>query len=273
MAWCRERLLVPGQALSASLAFAPAADQGPILAIRSVVAELHEAASAHSDPGLVAARLGWWRTALDGQADHPALSALSQSGAAARLPDCAFVGLLDGLAREQQGLRFERYEEMWELCRATGGQAALVEFRLHDVAPNADCPALDLGAAAAALRIARDLVVDARAGRWLVPLDLQAQFQVGRVDALAEQVGPGWDGLVRTLVERALRSGEAAARRMPLPHRHLLIHWAVDRRLARALISRPRAVLQRRLLPGHAGNVWTAWRTARRLERVSGQGG
>ncbi len=259
-------MLVPGQPLSASLLFAPEADRSAILALRTVCAELIEAARRVSDPAVARATLNWWQETLSGQHGHPAAAALASSGAAQRLPDDVFRPLLDGLQTTLEPNRFERFEELWEYCSARFGTAALVEFSLNERPTRSEtCPAMELGAAGGVLRVVRDLVPEARANRWLVPLDLQAQFQVARMDALSDQVGPGWDGLVRTLVERALRRGDVAVGHLEPRHRHLVIHWALDRRLARMLLKRPRDVLNTRVLPGHAGNVWTAWRAARRV--------
>ncbi|TVS12356.1 MAG: hypothetical protein EA419_05335 [Wenzhouxiangella sp.] len=271
LAWCRERMLVPGQPLSASLLFIPEPDRAAILALRTVCAELTEAARRVSDPLVASAKLSWWRQTLSGRYAHPAVAALESTGAAQRLPDGVFQPLLDGLQATVEPARFERFEELWDYCGAGYGRAAEVEFSLNErSAEGADGMAMELGSAGGLLRVVRDLVPEARQNRWLVPLDLQAQFQVARMDALGDRVGPGWDGLVRTLVERALRRGDEAASRLGPGHRHLVIHWAVDRRLARVLLQRPRDALKTRILPGHAGNVWAAWRAARRLQRRGG---
>lgn len=267
LAWCRERLLVPGQPLAASLLFAAVDDRDPILAIRALGAELLQLLDGPSEPGLLSARLSWWQGALRGQAEHPVLVAWSQAfnaGAGHSLAPGAFAGLLDAVAQAGGSARFERFEELWQQCRSLGGAVAAIEFGLHGGSSVEEDAALELGASSWLLRRVRDIALDARQNRWLVPLDLQAQFQVARQDVMEARGGPGWHGLVRTMLTRALRSGEAAADRLGPAHYHLKIHWAVDKRLASALAGRPEAILQRRLLPGHAGNVWTAWRAARR---------
>lgn len=263
--WCRDRLLVPGNPLAASLLFVHPPQRERILALRGLVTELAALDDPAAEQPVREARFGWWHQALAEGAPHPALEAMVDSGADERVSPDLLLALLASIGSAAMNQRFERYEQLWSHCLAIGGEAARLEARLVGTQEQDDSAAAALGGAGYLIRVVRDLALDARSNRWLVPLDLQAQFQVARSDAIATRTGPGWDGLVRTLLERALREGDAARARLSTSHRHLHIHWALDRRLAARLARRPGAIVQRRILPGHAGNVWTAWRAARRL--------
>lgn len=263
-------MLVPGQPLAASLLFAAAADRDAILVVRSLSAELLRLLDGPPEPGLLSARLGWWQRALAGQTEHPALNAWATAVASRALDTQSASRLLAGLAQAAQGARFERFEELWAQCRALGGEAAALEYRLHGPETEGLEPALELGAAGWLLKRVRDIPRDAQFNRWLVPLDLRAQFQIARQDVIEGRDGPGWRGLVQTLVSRAVQRGDSAARELGPEHRHLYVHWAVEKRLAAALAGRPQNIFKRRVLPGHAGNVWAAWRAARRLQRLRG---
>ncbi len=265
--WCRDRLLVPGNPLTASLLFVRADTRDQILAVRTVVSELAALVQAEADESVTSAKLGWWRQALRQGAAHPALMALEHSGAARTVSPEAFIQLLDTIGQDLARPRFEQFEQLSAHCRGLGGEAARLEALLDRPDGATSGAAIDIGAAGYLLKIVRDLGLDARVGRWLVPLDLQAQFQVGRIDAAEGKGGPGWDGLVRTLVERAVRAGATGAQEVGRQHPHLAICWALDRRLAVQLARRPREVLERRLLPAHFGNVWTAWRAARKISK------
>lgn len=266
MQWCRDRLLVPGQPLTASVLFVEPADRDSLLALKALSAELARLNDATLDPSVMATKAGWWRQALAEGADHPALLAMIESGAVERVRPVELTPLLELILDESQAPRFERYEELWSHCHAIGGEAARLEAALCSGWTEADNrPAAVLGGAGYLLRLVRDLGSDADMNRWRVPLDLQAQFQVARSDAVSATVGPGWDGLVRTLVERAVRAGNLAAEALSHRQRHLHLQWALDRRLAAKLVRNPKRILKQRILTGHAGNVWTAWRAARRL--------
>ena len=273
LAWCRERMLVPGQPLMASLPFAESADRDCILAIRALGSELLALGTGTPEPELLSARVQWWQGALAGQAEHPALRALSEAQCGARIEPAAFAPLLARVANSVMQPRFERFEEFCEYGRETGGALAVLEYRLKDESARGAAAATDIGMAGWILRRVRDIAQDARLNCWLLPLDLQAQFQVARQDVLQAMGGPGWQGLVRTLVARTLELGDEAACSLGSRHRHLLIHWAVEKRLAAMLVGRPDEVLRRRLLPGHAGNVWVAWRAARKLQKEAVKAG
>lgn len=265
--WCRNRLLVPGNPLAASLLFVDPVEHDRILALRALITELAALDDPSAEPMVRAAKFGWWRQALIEGAPHPVLQAMAGTGASRQVQLDMLLPLLAAIASSSDNLRFERQEELWDHCLSIGGEAARLELRLDGPGDPHESRARALGAAGYLVRLVRDLAVDARQNRWLVPLDLQAQFQVARGDALDIRGGPGWDGLVRTLLARALREGQAAASALPAGNRHLHIHWSLDQRLASRLARRPDAILRRRILPGHAGNVWTAWRAARRLSR------
>ncbi len=265
--WCRDRLLVPGNPLAASLLFLSPAQRDRTLALRALIAELTGLDDCSAEADAVGAKLGWWQKALVEGAPHPALTAMAESGAAQCVAPAALLPLLESIGAGRLNARFERYEQLWAYCLAIGGEAARIELYLAGDGESDARAAAALGAAGDLIRRVRDLSLDAAHNRWLVPLDLQAQFQVARRDALDTRGGPGWDGLVRTLLERAMREGQAAVGCLPQQHRHLHIHWSLDRRLAGRLARRPAQILERRILPGHAGNVWTAWRAARSLDR------
>jgi len=265
-AWCRERMLVPGQPLMASLPFAEASDQKAILAIRTLGSELLGVVAGTPEPALVNARVNWWRGALAGAAEHPALRALAEANCNTRVAPAAFLPLLAAVETSARQPRFERFEELCEHGRQLGGQLAALEYRLKAESADDAGAATEIGTAGWLLRRVRDIAHEARLDRWLVPLDLQAQFQVARQDVLDARGGPGWHGLIRTLVTRALAMGEGAAVGLGPEHRHLLIHWAVEKRLASIMAGRPERILRERLLTSHAGNVWVAWRAARKLQ-------
>jgi 15-cis-phytoene synthase len=271
---CRARLLVPGNPLTASLPFADPAHQDAILALRSVISEIAGIAGQVSEISVARAKLAWWQEALvSPENPHPVRQALVETEVDRHLKPDYFQPLLEGVSRSLANPRFENRNEAWQFFRAVGGAATALEARLLEPERVDFDPAIELGAAAYQIRVTRDLVIDARANRWLVPLDLQAEFQVSRQAALEKGPTLAFNGLVRTLLSEAVRQGEQAAGVLagenPSLHRHLLIQWALEKRLATRIARRPENIFERRILPGHLGNVWQAWRAARRL-KISG---
>ncbi len=267
--WCRERLLVAGNPLAASLLFAPEKEKERILALRCLASEIAASASEISEPEVASSRLEWWRSALsEPDNPHPALRAVKESGADERLQPADFEPLVDGVAAAIEQPRFERFAELWQFCCRIGGSVSLLEARLLGV-DDSDADSLrELGGAHYLTRVVRDLVIDARANRWLVPLDFQADYQVSRQDALEERPSPAFAGLVRAMLAESVGRGDKAVARMAASQRcrqvHLLAEWALGRRLARIIDRRPQRLFNERVLPGHWGNVWTAWRAARK---------
>jgi len=280
--WCRDRILVPGNPLTASLLFADPEQRDRILALRTLVGELGGAVEA-SEGQVGQTKLEWWRNALAGELPaaqrHPAVQALTESGALAGMNFTEVAALIDAVGELLDQPRFERMAELWSFCERIGGQAVVLEGYLLDADAVSHTDTVDglrtLGAAAYLIRLVRDIAMDARANRWWVPLELQAEYQVSRMDVVESKASSGFYGLVRTLVLEAIKRSQSATEAIPAQqawiHRHALIYWALDRKLGLTLARKPRRLLERRVLPAHAGNVFAAWRAARRLRRRAGR--
>ncbi len=267
LAWCRERLLNPGQPLAASLPFADPEQRDRILALRALISEIAGSGEQAGEGERLAATLAWWQSALVENNAHPAIQAARSSGVFDRLNASDFAPLMFAVARAAENPRFTRLSDLWAFCRELGGHAARLEWRLLE---DSDAEAaLELGAAAYLIRITRDLAIDARHNRWLVPLDLQADFQVSRQDALKSELSGGLSALILSLLSEAVARGQRAATSIQPDqarrHRHLLLQWALDQRLAAHIARRPARILKARITPSHPGNVWRAWRSARAL--------
>lgn len=275
--WCRQRLLVPGQPLSASLLFVSNPQRDQLLVLRALIAELASVADRVTDAGVAQAKLAWWLEAVQSPDNaHPLVQAGRTVGLWQALPpDCwrrDLERLVQGVLQAMSPPRFNHLDELWAHCMSVAGPAASLEWALwRDKQEDATTEeALQtLAAAGYWIRLVRDVAGDARANRWLLPLALQAEYQINRQDVLASRGGLAWDGLIRAWLSASLKRAQAAVANLEgelaWRHRHSLIMFALDQRLAQALARRPQRLLRQRVLPGHWGNVWVAWRTARRL--------
>lgn len=267
--WCEARILVPGNPLTTSLVFAPRDQRDRILVLRTVIAELAAIPGAVSDIAVAQRKLDWWRQALSNpqQQTHPALVAMTETGLVQSLSPGDWETLIQGVASSLNAPRFEQFEELWAHCRDIGGAAAVLEARLIDSDIDLE-PFFGLGTSGYLVRVVRDLALDAREQRWLVPLDLQAEFQIDRQQVAEGRDSRHWRALVLEILARAYKHRRAALAALDPEqasrHRHLLISTALDERLARVLARRPGRILKTRVLPGALGNLYIAWRTARR---------
>lgn len=262
---------MPGNPLAASLLFVDADTQARVLALRAVVMELAQISELSHEPTLATAKLNWWREAIVENRAHPALEALTASGARSDAVIQDLLALCLAVETSLDNQRFETTEQAWMQCRHLGGLAMRIEFEALGTDPTDDAldAASELGAAGYWMRWIRDIAGDAHQGRWYVPLDIQADYQINRQHVLDEKGGAAWVGFIRALVSVGLERSEQARKVLTGAGQkqalHPLITQALDRRLAGALVGRPERVLKTRLLPSHAGNVWVAWRRARQV--------
>jgi phytoene synthase len=274
LAWCRERILVPGNPLTASLLFADPDHRDSILVLRTLVSEIG-AAIGSEDQGVARTRLAWWREAVAGTQPaaqrHPVMAAMQAVGMASRIESAGLLELIESIELLLENPRHESRDELWALCRRIGGQSLALEACLLGGDQGVAAHLAEIGASAYLIRMTRDLAMDAAANRWWVPLDLQAEYQLSRADVVERKSGRALDGLIRTLVHDAMKRAQDAVSSLEADdrwvHRHALVHWSLDRRLGARIDRRPAQVLERRILPSHSGNVWTAWRCARRVRK------
>lgn len=282
--WCRDRLLVPRQPLMASLLFAPQPQRDQILVVRTLISEIASISDLTNEPSLATAKLAWWRDALSKRLPHPAILAMDQVITPTTDLSSRLISLVDSLEASIPSPRFETTNQAWAYAQRLGGAASTIEWLMlasRDDGHQCDekttallmAAVVDLGASSYWARWIRDLPMDARSGQWFVPLDIQADYQLNRHSVAEGPPTAAWSGMVRTLVTTALKKMDEAESRL-VGHSngafdHLLISAALDRRLLRLCAQNPVKLLDTRLLPGHAGNVWTAWRRARRCRSTA----
>lgn len=279
VAWCKSRLVVPGHPLALTLPYAPDHRRDGLVALWTVVGEIASVPGDVSDPGVAKRKLGWWREALADGLPHPAVQAWLASGAAQKVPASAFDPLIDAVATEIVPPRFEQVQALEQHCRAIAGPGALLEAMLvtDRADPHEDETAalVRLAAAGYRIRITRDLVLDARQERWLVPLELQAEYQITRQHVAAGEGGRRLDALVRHMAGDAMLAidketadlSPAAAWR----NRHFLLRMQLDRNIGRKLLRRPGRVVAERVAPGRMSDAFALWRRARAMRKAAGR--
>lgn len=274
--WCRQRYLVPGHPLALTLPYAASDRRDALLALNAVIAEIAGIPGQVSEPEVARRKLGWWRQALEQRDAHPAIQAWQASGAAKSVPAEEFDDLIAAVAREIDPPRFEQSRELEAHARAVAGPAARLEVRLLEASVSAADALAEMAGAMYRVRIVRDLVLDARQNRWLVPLELQAEYQLTRQQVAAGEPDYRLAALVRHMAGDALQAHDRALQSLQPEaawrHRHLVLRLHLDRTLGQALLRRPLAVRQKRLATVGLLALFSLWRRARRLRRASRSG-
>ena len=274
--WCRVRYLVPGHPLTLTLPYAEPADRDALLALRALIGEIAAVPGDVSEPEVASRKLGWWMDALEQHPPHPVLEAYRDSGAAERVPACRLGGLVTAVRATVDAPRFETDAELDRHARELASPAAQAEAAL--VAPDGDEAAVvetleRMAAAAYRVRLARDLVLDARHGRWSVPLELQAEFQLTRAQVAEGEVPHRVHALLAHLAARGVQAIESERSALPASaawrHRHAVLTAELDRRLGLVLVRRPARGLEERISVTGPRAAFGLWRRARRLRRAA----
>ncbi|HMB39487.1 MAG TPA: squalene/phytoene synthase family protein [Wenzhouxiangellaceae bacterium] len=277
VAWCASRLLVPGHPLAITLPYAPVGQRDAIVALSAIVGEIASVPGDVSDADVARRKLGWWREALAEGLPHPAVQAWLKSGAAQHVPASGFDPLIDAVATEILPPRFEQSEALEQHCRGIAGPGALLEARLVGLGADPDADEarrlIRVAAAGYRIRITRDLVMDARQERWLVPLELQAEYQISRQHVVSGQGGRRLDALVRHMAGDAMLAIDREINALPAAtawrNRHFLLRVQLDRNIGRKLIQKPSRVMQERVAPGRMSDAISVWRRARVLRKAA----
>lgn len=273
--WCRARYLVPGHPLTLTLPYAEASDQEALLALRALVGEIAAVPGDVSEPEVARRKLDWWREALVRSASHPVLDAFRDAGAAERVPVDVLLGLIDAVGTTVAAPRFETETALDRHARDLTGPAVEAEAAL--VAADRPGPEVigrlaDLAAAGYRVRLARDLVLDARHGRWSVPLELQAEFQVSRVQVAEGEAPHRVRALLAHLAGAGVRAIEQAREALPSDaawrHRHAVLSGELERQLGLRLVRSPARSLERRLVAAGPRAALALWKDARRLRKA-----
>lgn len=273
---CAELALAPGTEFEGLFRFLPAGDQDFLLSLEAMFRSLRDVPLAVSDPSVGMAKLGWWqqelaRAPVEGS-QHPVVRALLESGALDALDPDTFGDYLHALVTDLQAdpvmdgaaLRERLMRTAGAEARMLAGQGRLSAARLEVT-----------GAAARLLELMRTLGGPGGAHAWL-PMDLVAKHQVREAaKPTPEQRAP----VIADLAALAQAWRSEANLKADIAHtpgeRQLVLRDVLVARRLRQAEAQPERWLSRGGRGG-VGDVFSAWRVARRLahamERDPGAG-
>jgi len=142
--------------------------------------------------------------AYEGQAEGPIFTALSETVRRLEIPKQLLLDLLSAFKQDTEKSRYETWEELLDYCRRSAdpvGRLVLLVFgyREPELLPLSDaiCSGLQLA------NHWQDVALDLRKDRIYIPRQLLALHGVPEWDLNAGRVTPGFESLMKELVERA----------------------------------------------------------------------
>lgn len=139
--------------------------------------------------------------------DHPVDRAFSETVRGFGLPPAVTLALIEGLAWDAQGRRYETFDELCDYAARVAGAVGVMMATLMDRrAPEVLARAADLGVAMQLSNIARDVGADAAMGRVYLPLSWLREAGIDPDAFLANpQFSPALGGVVARLLAEADR--------------------------------------------------------------------
>jgi len=263
-----------GSPLWYALLFTPEPQRAAVAALLELRADVLDSARRPSEPEVARARLQWWRAEIagfgSGREQHPMTRALREAGAEGVVQAEYLLELVDAAESELNESPCRNYAELSLYCYRSSGVLHEMLAGLLGLTDPANERAVRkyaqrLGTGVRLVEIIAGLPDDLAAGRRLLPRDwimeTGATEQIGANQALD---GALTECLDRLAGEARLALDEAEALLPPAERprqRTGLVLAALHRRQLAKLHAdafKPRGV------PGNLGNLWTAWRAARR---------
>ncbi|NIP71558.1 MAG: presqualene diphosphate synthase HpnD [Gammaproteobacteria bacterium] len=274
--YCGEKAAPAGSSLRYSLLWVPPPERAAVLAVHALRHELREAAVEVSDPGVAAAKLGWWREELDrldqGTPRHPVTQALQAARGNFDLRGEYLQEILEGAETDLEQSRFESFKDLSLYCHRLSGSAGVLcaeifGYEDHHTPRYAHA----LAVALQLTRIIRNVRSDAMRGRWYVPLEELQRFALRPADLAHPQTADRARDLFRFQVERARSYFQKALSQLPerdrFAQRAGLAMAAIYRTLLDEIERDGYRLLEHRIELTPLRKMWLAWRTVRRERR------
>lgn len=206
--------------------------------------------------------------AYEGQAEGPIFAALSETVRRLEIPKQLLLDLLSAFKQDTEKSRYESWDELLDYCRRSAdpvGRLVLLVFGYRDpeLLPLSDaiCTGLQLA------NHWQDVAVDLRKDRIYVPRELLVRHGVAEWDLNAGRVTPGFESLMKELVEgaRALfTTGRPLCDRVNRDLRfEMRLTWLGGSGILEGIEKNGYDVFHRRPSYGLGGKLALAWRAWR----------
>ena len=252
-----------------SRVFCSRQDSDRMLALYALFGAIEQLAWLSNDPALLTENAQWWVNELQRpDSAHPVMRALEQTGVRRALPQAAIEQLLNRTLTLSRSEPPADVSALRALCRELYEPRLRLELALADSELELESGWQDLATVGGICQLIRDLASEAGSGFWWVPMSVLARLQKTR----SEIAGQG-NGLGQVLSEMsgelvAAENSDTFERANGKVSLHLqLYHSLLRYRLLDAARNQGKA-LETMLEKVRAGDVYRAWKTARKLRNL-----
>jgi phytoene synthase len=250
--------------------FLPPPRRAAITAFYAFCREVDDVVDEVSDPGVAAAKLGWWRhevaSAFSGQPRHPVMQALMPHVQAFDIRPDHLLAVIEGCEMDLQQSRYLDWPGLQRYCHLVAGVVGEVASAIFGRTEARTIEyAHRLGLAFQLTNIIRDVGDDARRGRIYLPVSELQQFDVKAHEILNRGYSDRFTALMRFQAERAHRTYDEALALLPDTDRRAqrpgLMMANIYRTLLREIEADGFQVLHQRTSLTPLRKLWIAWRT------------
>ncbi|HYN61681.1 MAG TPA: presqualene diphosphate synthase HpnD [Rubrivivax sp.] len=272
--YVQDKAAASGSSFYYAFLFLPAPRRAAITAFYAFCREVDDVVDETSDPGVAAAKLGWWRQEVQasfaGQPSHPVMKALMPLAAKYDIEAAHLLAVIDGCQVDLQQSRFLDYAGLAHYCHLVAGVVGEVAANIFGRSDERTVQyAHRLGLAMQLTNIIRDVGDDARRGRIYLPMAELQQFEVKAQEILKRDSPWGYserfDALMRFQAQRAHRLYDEAMALLPEADRRAqkpgLMMANIYRTLLREIEADSFRVLHQRTSLTPLRKLWIAWRT------------
>lgn len=275
--FCWERILEANSLFRVSHFFAPNGIAHQLLALHALFASIDLLSSKINDETVTRKKLDWWRfELLSGgieKSRHPVLRYLTETGAAALLPEHAFRLLLDGAELRLDARSPSNVNEFQQLCGRIFQPRLALECALsghsEELIPNNGALVSNAGL----VELLRESSFQNERAFWWIPLSLMAHFQISRRELVDDRDSDTARAIICEILDKNKQFNSAEKTLVMIEkkpvlsgHIHLLLMANLQLRALGRLNKKKSSLHEVVLRRWHISDVISSWNYARQLE-------